>query len=209
MEQALVKKFTELEEEGVLQLVREAIDNGAEPQSILNACQRAMVTIGEKFEEGVYFVSDLMLAGYMFKEVSKIVKPLFKGKDSAASAGKVVLGTVAGDIHDIGKDLVLAMLEANNYEVFDLGVDQPKEIFIGKLQETGATVLALSGLLTVAFESMKETIAELGKAGMRDKVRVMIGGGPINQGVCDYTGADGWGDNAQTAVKLCREWIGG
>ena len=209
MEQALIEKFVDLQEEEVLKTVRQMIEGDADPQNILNACQKAMVMIGEKFEEGVYFVSDLMMAGNIFKQVSEIVRPISQTGSTTSLLDKVVIGTVAGDIHDIGKNLVVGLLEANNYEVYDLGIDQKNEIFIDKVKETGASVLALSGLLTVAFDSMKETIALLEEEGLRDKVKVMIGGGTIDQGVCKITGADGWGANAQVAVNLCREWIGG
>jgi methanogenic corrinoid protein MtbC1 len=207
MDKIIIQKFADLEEDQILELVHQEIDKGTDPQAILNACQDGLVIVGERFEKGEYFVSDLMMSGQMFKQVSELVKPLFKTGSGAKSSGKVVMGTVAGDIHDIGKDIVVGMLEANTFTVYDLGVDQNKSVFIEKLKETGAPVLALSGLLTVAFDSMKDTIEELKKAGLRDKVKVMIGGGPMNQSVCDYTGADGWGNSAQTAVKLCKQWI--
>ena len=209
MEQALTQKFADLQENEVLEMVRQGLDKGADPQEILQACQKAMVMVGEKFDEGVYFISDLMLSGQIFKQVYELLSPQFKAGAVVSSFGKVVIGTIAGDIHDIGKDLVVGLLKANNYEVYDLGVDLKKEVFIQKLKETGATVLGLSGLLTVGYDAMKETIAALKEEGLSDKVKVMIGGGPVDQGVCDYTGADAWGDNAQTAVKLCKQWIGG
>lgn len=208
MDQELTQKFADLKEDETLNLVRQRIDSGVDPQVILKACQNAMAIIGEKFEAEIYFVSDLMMAGQIFKQINELMLPLFKGDSAASAAGKVVIGTVAGDIHDIGKDLVVGILEANNYEVFDLGVDQKKEAFIQKLKETDAPVLALSGLLTIAYDSMKETIAALEEESLREKVKVMIGGGPVNQKVCDFTGADAWGNNAQTAVKLCKQWIG-
>ena len=105
--------------------------------------------------------------------------------------------------------MVVGLLEANNYQVFDLGVDQSTDVFIDKVKETNASVVGLSGLLTIAFDSMKEVVDALEAAGLRDRVKVMIGGGTVNESVCNFTGADGWGDNAQAAVKLCRQWIGG
>jgi methanogenic corrinoid protein MtbC1 len=209
MDKDFSEKFADLKEDEVLEIVRQGVKNGIDPREIFKACQEAMIIVGERFEKGVYFVSDLMMAGVIFKQINEILKPLLTGEGGGKTAGKVVIGTVAGDIHDIGKDLVVGLLEANNYEVFDLGVDQKKEVFINKLRETGAPVLALSGLLTIAFDSMKETINFLKAEGLREKVKVMIGGGPVDQGVCDYTGADAWGSNAQKAVKLCKEWIGG
>lgn len=209
MENDFIVTFADLKEEEVLEMVHMNLEQGMSPQEILKACQEAMNIVGERFQSDIYFISDLMMSGLIFKQVGEVLKPLLVGDGGRKTAGKVVIGTVAGDIHDIGKDLVILMLEANNYEVFNIGVDQSKETFVNKLEETDAPVLALSGLLTLAFDSMKETVGFLKDKGLREKVKVMIGGGPVNQGVCDYVGADGWGDNAQTAVKLCREWIGG
>ena len=207
MEQELTKKFAELDEDGVLKLVRQAIESGTDPQVILKACQDGMSAVGEKFESGIYFVSDLMLSGHMFKEVTELLKPLFGDGSDAATKGKVIIGTVSGDIHDIGKDIVVRHLEANSYEVIDLGVDVPAERFVSSVKETGAMVVGLSGLLTLAFDSMKNTIQALEDAGLRDNVKVMIGGAIISKDICEYTGADGWGNNTQKAVNFCKEWI--
>ncbi len=207
MEKDLLQTFADLDEAGTMESVRQAIEKGTDPEIILDICQEAMVLVGDKFEQGIYFISDLMLSGMMFKAVNELLKPLFTGGSAKEKAGKIVIGTVAGDIHDIGKDLVVAMLEANNFEVYDIGVDQPKEAFIDKIKETGATVVGLSGLLTVAFDAMKDTIAALETAGLRGKVKVMIGGGPVTQNTCDFVGADRWGNSAQSAVNHCREWM--
>ncbi len=207
MGQELTQKFQELDEDGVLKLVRQAIEDGADPQLILNACQDGMSTVGEKFEKGIYFISDLMLSGHIFRQVSELVKPLFGDGLDAETKGKVIIGTASGDIHDIGKDIVVTLLEANSYEVIDLGVDVPAERFVAAVQETGALVVGLSGLLTVAFDSMKDTIQALEDAGLRQKVKVMIGGAIITQNICEHTGADGWGNNGQIAVNFCKEWI--
>lgn len=207
MEQELTQKFADLDEDGVLKLVRQAIEGGTDPQVILKACQDGISTVGEKFENGIYFISDLMLSGHIFKEVNELVKPLLGDSLDAATKDKVIVGTVSGDIHDIGKDIVVSMLEANGYEVIDLGVDVPAKRFVEAVKETGAMVVGLSGLLTVAFDSMKDTIQALEDAGIRQKVKVMIGGSLINQNICEQTGADGWGNNTQIAVNLCKEWI--
>lgn len=188
MEHELTKKFAELDEDGVLKLVRQAIESGTDPQVILKACQDGMSAVGEKFESGIYFVSDLMLSGHMFKEVNELLKPLFSDGSDAATKGKVIIGTVSGDIHDIGKDIVVRYLEANSYEVIDLGVDVPAERFVSSVKETGAMVVGLSGLLTLAFDSMKNTIQALADAGLRDSVKVMIGGAIISKDICEYTG---------------------
>lgn len=188
MEHELTKKFAELDEDGVLKLVRQAIESGTDPQVILKACQDGMSAVGEKFESGIYFVSDLMLSGHMFKEVNELLKPLFSDGSDPATKGKVIIGTVFGDIHDIGKDIVVRHLEANSYEVIDLGVDVPAERFVSSVKETGAMVVGLSGLLTLAFDSMKNTIQALEDAGLRGRVKVMIGGAIISKDICEYTG---------------------
>ncbi len=205
MSNRLTQMLAELREEETMDLVRKELDSGANPLEILNNCQLGMVLVGEKYEQNIYYVSDLMMAGEIFKGVSELLRPHIT-EGSGPSAGSVVVGTVAGDIHDIGKDLVIGLLKANNFEVHDLGIDVKTELFIEKLKETGTTVLALSGLLTIAFDAMKEVIASLENEGLRDKVKVMVGGGPVNANVCQYTGADDWGADAQVAVKLARKW---
>jgi len=144
MEQELTQKFAELDEDGVLKLVNQAIAGGSDPQVILKACQDGMSSVGEKFESGIYFISDLMRSGYIFKEVSALVKPLFGEGLDAATKGKVIIGTVSGDIHDIGKDIVVGQLEANSYEVIDLGVDVPAERF-ARSQKTPGRAYGLFG----------------------------------------------------------------
>lgn len=205
MEQ-LTQGVCDLEEDSVLEQVRRELAGGTEATTILDACRTGMVLVGERFESNEYFVSDLVMAGEIFKQVVEILSPELVGT-TVETKGKVVLGTVVGDIHDIGKDLVLAMLKAANYEVVDLGVDVPTDRFLSALDKSGAEVLALSGLLTISFDSMKEVVAALDESGMRPGVRVMIGGGPVNEMLCEHTGADGWGDNAQAAVNLCNKWL--
>ena len=204
----LTETLANLQEKEVLKQVRRGLDNGTDPQELLKACQLGMVTVGEKYEKSFYYVSDLMMAGEIFKGVSRLLSPHIK-TSSGATRGKIVVGTVAGDIHDIGKDLVIGMLRANNFDIYDLGVDVRPDRFVEKVKETNARVLALSGLLTVAFDSMKKVISELNTEGLRNNLKIMVGGGPVNEGVCNYTGADGWGADAQAAVKLALKWIEG
>jgi len=202
----LTQAVCELDENGVLSQVKQQLENNADPMAVLRACQEGMALVGERFEKGEYFVSDLMMAGEIVKEVSALVKPAMKGA-TASAGGKVVIGTVKGDIHDIGKDLVASLLEASNFAVTDLGVDVAPERFVQAVKDTGATVVGLSGLLTMAFDSMRDTVAALDAAGLRPKVRVMIGGGPVDEKVCGYAKADAWGADAQAAVTLCKGWI--
>ena len=202
----LSQKLADLDEEGTLSAVRQELAAGKESLAVLDACREGMIQVGKRYETGEYFVSDLMLASEIFKQAVELLGPAMT-TTAAATKGKVVIGTVQGDIHDIGKDLVVNMVKANGFEVTDLGVDVPPEKFIATLKETGATVLGLSGLLTVGYDAMKKTIAAVDEAGLRPMVKVMIGGGPINAEVCKYTGADAWGSDAQVAVALCEEWL--
>ena len=203
----LVQAVAELEEERALEIVRNKLADGTEPLSILQACQQGMIEVGERFEKSEYFVSDLMMSGEIFKQVSEILEPQLKSVSQVRS-GAVVVGTVQGDIHDIGKDIVVNMLMSANLDVTDLGVDVPPSQFVDALKETNASVLGMSGLLTLAFDSMKDTVRAIEEAGLRDKVRIMIGGGPVNGGVCEVVGADDWGADAQAAVRLAQTWLG-
>jgi len=198
--------LADLNEEGTLALVRKAIEDKTPPESILQACQQGMEEIGRRFESCDYFVSDLIMSGEIFKQVAAILDPLL-ANGSKGHLGKVVIGTVHGDIHDIGKDIVVNMLKSSGFEVIDLGVDVPAASFVAALKDSGATVLGMSGLLTLAFDSMKETVNAVAAAGLRDQVRIMVGGGPVDGNVCKAVGADDWGNDAQKAVKLAKQWL--
>jgi methanogenic corrinoid protein MtbC1 len=208
MSDRLATALADLEEETVLKLAQERMDAGDDPMAILKSCQEGMAMVGKRYEETEYYVSDLIMAGEIFKEAMTVLGPRLKA-DSSGTRGKVVAGTVKGDIHDIGKDIVLTLLKAANYDVLDLGVDVPPQKFVEAVKESGATVVGLSGLLTISFETMKETVAALEAAGLRSRVKVMVGGGPVNEMVRAYVGADAFGADAQAAVTLCNQWIGG
>ncbi len=202
----LVQLLADLEEEAALAQIREKLDAGQDPLAILEECREGMTLVGKRYEDGEYFVSDLMMAGEIFKQGTDILSThLVSGAGEAR--GKIVIGTVKGDIHDIGKDLVVALLKAANYEVHDLGVDVAPEVFVAKVQETGAKVVGLSGLLTIAFDAMRDTVVALADAGLRPGVKVMIGGGPVTAGVCEFAGADGWANDARSAVTMADRWI--
>jgi len=201
----ITNALADLNEELTMKLVKEALDEKIPAEELLQACQEGMNQVGGRFECQDYFVSDLIMSGEIFKQIGVLLEPhLVSG--GAARLGKIVIGTVKGDIHDIGKDIVVNMLKAAGFEVIDLGVDVPPSRFVDALKESGATVLGLSGLLTLAFDSMKETIREVTAADMRDKVRIMVGGGPVDGNVCKAVGADDWGANAQQAVRLAKQW---
>ena len=198
--------LADLEEEKTLELVKQAIEDKTPAADILRACQAGMAEIGARFESGDYFVSDLIMSGEIFKQVGAVLDPLLEA-GGMEKLGKVVFGTVHGDIHDIGKDIVVNMLKSSGFDVIDLGVDVPVAKFVNALQESGATVLGMSGLLTLAFDAMKETINAVTAAGLRDKVHIMIGGGPVDGNVCKAVGADEWGNDAQQAVRFARQWL--
>ena len=205
----LVRAIADMEEDEALALVRQFVADDGDPQLVLDACREAMDIVGQRFEAGEYFVPELMLAGDLLEQISAIVKPLLaSGPDAGVNtAATVLIGTVHGDLHDIGKNIVVFMLEVNGYNVIDLGIDVPAATFVEKVRELQPPVLALSGFLTLAFDSMKETIDALADAGLRDSMKIMIGGGQADEAVRSYTNADAFGLNAMDAVSLCREWI--
>ena len=204
----LVEAIADLREEEALKIVKEKLSAGEDPLKILEEARKGLEIVGNRFASGEYFIPDLIYSGEIMKQITEIVKPLISQTTQAKKLGKVVIGTVAGDIHDIGKNIVVFMLEVNGFEVYDLGVDIPPERFVEKIKETGAPILGLSGFLTLAFDSMKRTIEALKEAGLRDKVKVMIGGGQVTDEVRKYTGADAYGKDAMAAVILAKAWVG-
>ncbi len=209
MAKDLVKILADLKEKEALKMVEGRLSAGEDPLKILDDARRAVEIVGKRFSDGDYFIPDLVYAGEILKAITAKVKPKIAKRAEVKRAGKVVIGTVAGDIHDIGKDIVVFMLDVNGFEVFDLGVDVPAQKFVDTIKETGSTVVGLSGFLTLAFDSMKETVEALKKAGLRGKVKIMIGGGQIDDQVKVFAGADAYGKDAMAAVTLARGWIGG
>jgi len=205
MTQQLIDAITEMQEEEALKLTTELLDNGASPADILGACKEAMDVIGKRFECGEAFIPELMLAGEMMTAITGVLKPRMVEEAAGEKLGKVVMGTVQGDIHDIAKDIVCFMLDLNGFEVTDLGVDVPPAKFVEVAKETGAKIVGLSGFLTLAFDPMKNTVAALKDAGL-DDVKIMIGGGQIDENIRQYTGADAYGKDAMAAVALAKSW---
>lgn len=166
--------------------------------------------VGELWEQGEYFLPELIASAEAMKEAMTVLEPALDRRAAGAiSGGRVVIGTVEGDIHDIAKDIVAFMLDINGFEVIDLGVDVPPARFVAAAKETGAGVVGLSGFLTLAYDPMKATVEALAEAGLRDKVKIMIGGGQIDDQIRVFTGADAYGRDAMAAVSLARQWIGG
>lgn len=204
---ALSQAIADLDDASALALVRDSLAAGVPALDLLKACQDGMAEVGARFEQGDYFVAELVISGEIFRQAGALLQPALTSGAGVHSVGKVVLGSVKGDIHDLGKNMVALMLRAAAFEVIDLGVDVPPARFVESLRESGATVLGLSCLLTYAFASMRETVAAVAEAGLRERVKIMIGGGPVDARVCEMVGADGWGGNANVAVRLARQWL--
>lgn len=209
MKDQLIQAITEMNEQEALNLAQEMLDKGEDPHAVLDAGTEAMGLIGDKYDTGEYFLPELLLAGEIMKNIGEIVKPKLAGSTGQRERiGKVVLGTVAGDIHDIGKDVVSFILDVNNFEVYDVGVDAPASKFVEKIQEVKPKVVGMSGLLSQAFDQMKKTVDAIEEAGLRESVKIMIGGAVMNEEVAEYAGADAYGKDATAAVKLAKSWIG-
>jgi len=209
-ERQLVEWLADMNEDAALDLAkRMLLEEGAPPLRVLELCRNAMDIVGKRFEEGEYFLPELVLAGEMLDLVGGIAKPLIKTApgEEPKKLGRVLIGTVHGDLHDIGKNIVTFMLDINGFDVKDIGIDVPVKTFIDEIDNYHPDVVALSGFLTLAFDSMKDTVEAINNAGQRDKVRIMIGGGQIDQTVLNYTGADAFGTNAVDAVSLCKRWL--
>ena len=204
----LAKQIADMQEEEAVKLAREMLDSGYDPVELLRHCREAMELVGKRYEEGEYFLPELMLAGEMLKAIGDMAKPLIKQDTSSSKiAGTVVLGTVEGDLHDIGKNIVTFMLEINGFRVIDLGIDVPIATFVESIKEHQPQVVGLSGFLTLAFDAMKKTVGAIEDAGLRKNIKIMIGGGQMDETIRNYTGADAFGLNAMEAVSLCKRWV--
>jgi 5-methyltetrahydrofolate--homocysteine methyltransferase len=208
-ERQLVEAIAEMREEEAFALAKAMLDRGEDPVRVLELCREAMDIVGKRFENLEYFLPELVLAGEMLENIGAIAKPLIVEKSGGAAKklGRVLVGTVHGDLHDIGKNIVTFMLDINGFEVKDIGIDVPAARFVEAIREFKPSVVGLSGFLTLAFDSMKETVQAIEAAGLRHELKIMIGGGQVDEAVRTYTGADAYGGNAVAAVTLCREWI--
>jgi methanogenic corrinoid protein MtbC1 len=210
MSHQLVDAIADMREQEALSAVQELLVSGTDPMTVLALCRDAMTIVGERFESGEYFLPELVLAGEMLSQIADIVKPRIQSDATTESpqSAKVLLGTVQGDLHDIGKNIVGFMLDVNGIDVHDLGIDVPVERFVEAIEKEKPDVVGLSGFLTVAFEAMKETIEAIEKAGLRNQVKIMIGGGMVDEHIRAYTGADAYGRDAMAAVSLVEKWSG-
>jgi 5-methyltetrahydrofolate--homocysteine methyltransferase len=207
MSKELIDAITGLREDDALRIVKQKLDAGAGPMELLGFCREAMDIIGKRFEDGDCFMPELILAGEILYQISLAIKPRLATGASQHKIGKIVIGTVEGDLHDTAKNIVAYMLDAHGFEVTDLGLDVPADRFVQAVRETGAQVVALSGFLSQDQEPMKATVAAIKAAGL--SVKVMIGGGFVDDKVRVVTGADACGQDAMAAVRLARQWYGG
>jgi methanogenic corrinoid protein MtbC1 len=208
MSKELVNAIADMREEEALKLVREMVEGGSDPMAILNSAREAMTVVGQRYDAGTYFLPELMLAGEIMSQITDIVKPELAKLPEIERRGKVLIGTVAGDIHDIGKNIVSFMLDVNGFDVLDLGVDVPASKFVEAIRDFEPQVVGLSGFLTLAFDAMKETVEAIEAAGLRDGVKIMIGGGQVNEKIQEYAGADAYGKDAMAGVSLAGKWVG-
>jgi len=208
MSKELVKAIADMREEEALKLVREMVEGGSEPMAILDAAREAMTIVGQRYDEGTYFLPELMLAGEMMNQITDIVKPEMAKLPEIERHGKVVIGTVEGDIHDVGKNIVSFMLDVNGFDVLDLGVAVSPRKFVEAIRDFQPQVVGLSGFLTLAFDVMKETVEAIKTAGLRDEVKIMIGGGQVSEEIRKYAGADAYGKDAMAGVSLAQKWVG-
>jgi dimethylamine corrinoid protein len=200
----LSRAFADLDDELALKTVREKLEAGLDPLTIVKDLQAGMEMFSEQCKNGNFFISDLILAGDIFQQSMALLEPLLKKNENSQTGAKIVLGTVKGDIHNLGKDILGILLKASGFEVYDLGINVPPASFVQKLQETKAQILGLSGLITPSFDSMKATVDALAAAGVRDQIKVIIGGGVVSEIARQYSGADAFTTDAIEGVDWCK-----
>ena len=201
--ESLAVAMGELDEDTVKEIL-ESVDSTEAANAAMEACQKGMDTVGKLFEEGEYFVGDLIYAGELMTDAVEVLKPFLAGTESSGSKTKMILCTVKDDLHDIGKNIVRSMLEASGFEVLDLGIDCPAEKVVETAKAEGIKIVALSGVLTLALDSMKSTVEAIRAAGMDCKV--IIGGAPVSAEACQNIGADEWAHSPQKTVATCKAW---
>jgi len=207
--QALAQALGDLDEDRIMAMVQEFLAGNPSPedaQQVITACQEGMSKVGDLFEQGEYYVADLIYAGDLLTRITGMLKPVLGGSDTR-KIGKIVLGTIEGDLHDIGKNIFRNMAEAAGFEVYDLGIDQKPSAFVEKVKEVHPQIVGMSGVLTLALDSMEKTVQALAEAGLRDAVKVIIGGNPVTESACKKIGADAFTTSAAEGVRICKNWV--
>jgi len=209
MNDDLVTLISELKQKEAIQVTEQRLKSGENALKILDDGKKAMQIVGRRFSEGTYFIPDLVFSGKILAQVAELIKPGLAQVPHTEKLGKIVLGTVAGDLHDIGKNLVTFMLDVNGFAVYDLGVDVKPQIFVDKIREIQPQIVGLSGFLTSVYQAMKDTVDAIAASGLRNEIKIMIGGGVMDEEVRKFAGADAYGQDAMAAVNLARDWLGG
>ncbi|WP_041720625.1 cobalamin B12-binding domain-containing protein [Alkaliphilus metalliredigens] len=208
LKEQIIKYVEDLDEDKVIELAKKALKEGMQPLDLLEIINEGMNSVGKLYEQKDYYIADLIMAGLIFKEVLKLDKMVAHFQhDRNQKAGKVLLGTVQGDIHDIGKDIFKGMLETNGFKVIDLGVDVSKDLFVEKAIENQPDIIGLSGALTPTIESMKDVVDALHEAGIRKQFKIILGANHMTSEICTYIGADGFANDASVGVKICHQWM--
>jgi methylmalonyl-CoA mutase cobalamin-binding domain/chain len=207
MDDELINSVANLDEEKTLELVKEKIKNGETPFKIIEQCRKGVERVGEQYSNGTYYLSDLIMSEEIFREVAEIIEPYFPINNTETKTNdlKVIMGTIEGDIHDLGKNIVIYLLRSAGYQVYDLGVDVPPEKFIEAIKETGAEIIGVCVLLTFCIGAIKKLVNLLTESGLRDKVVVVMGGYPVNEQVREFTGADYFSNDANNVIETVRE----
>jgi methanogenic corrinoid protein MtbC1 len=203
----LIAAITDLQEETALTLVHQRLDAGDDPLLIIEDCKEGMRQVGVRYERNEYFLAGLIMAGEIFRQVMELLQPVVERQVSGQASGRVLLGTVEGDIHDLGKNIVNMLLSCHNFVVYDLGVDVPPAVFAEQAAQVEPHLVGLSGLLTSSYDAMRETVALLRFRGYRKPI--IIGGGQLSEEVCQYVGADYWTTDAVAGVELCQRLSSG
>ena len=209
MDEDLVFLISELKKKEAIQVTEQRLKAGEDPLRILDDGKKAMQIVGARFSEGTYFIPDLVYSGKILEQIAELVKPGLSQAPQTGKLGRIVLGTVAGDLHDLGKNLVTFMLDVNGFAVYDLGIDVKPQIFVDKIREVQPQIVGLSGFLTSVYQTMKDTVDAIAAAGLRKDVKIMIGGGVMDEEVRKFAGADAYGQDAMAAVNLAKDWIEG
>jgi corrinoid protein of di/trimethylamine methyltransferase len=207
IEKELFESFIELNEERVLKCCKEALEKGIDAERILNILTRALEEIGRRYERGEYFLAELIASGEIMKKATEILRPSLAKEISSMKKVRMVIGTVEGDIHDIGKNLVITIVSSLGIDIIDLGVDVPAEKFVEAVDKFKPKIVGMSALLTTTMNQMKNVIEALKKAGLRDKVKVIVGGRPVTEEFAKEICADAYGEDAFAARKIISEWI--
>jgi 5-methyltetrahydrofolate--homocysteine methyltransferase len=204
----LKEAVVEMQEDKALSLTKQYLEEGVDALDLFGTYQEALEEIGKRFEQQIYFIPELIMSGEMMKSASELIKPhLPETEESGKKLGKILIATVEGDIHDIGKNIVTMMMEISGFDVKDIGVDVPIGTIVDEAEAFDAEIIGLSGLLTLAFEPMKNVVDTLKERGLREKYKVIIGGGQLDEQVRTYTGADAFVTDAVAGVNLCKSWM--